>query len=54
MREVQFVGEIDFEAQGQKAPKKIFSSRTPENFQNLNLHFFNPVKSLISLVDAVF
>ena len=53
MREVQFVGEIDFEAQGQNAPKKIFS-QTPENFQNLNLHFFNPVKSLISLVDAVF
>ena len=24
MREVQFVGEIDFEGQGQKAPKKIF------------------------------
>ena len=35
MREVQFVGEIDFEAQGEKAPKKFFLLKLRETFKIL-------------------
>ena len=43
MREVQFVGEIDFEAQGQKSPKKIFLLKLRKTFE---IYIFKPCKKL--------